>query len=93
MTRHRFDFLSFFFGAIFTLAGVAYALQENPWNFVFDLSLGFRWVGPILLLVVGLALVRPVFRSRPTDPGMAPADPLEPLEEAAMSELPESPLE
>lgn len=93
MTRHRFDFLSFFFGAVFTLAGVAYAVQESPWSFFFDFRLGFRWVVPVLLVVIGLALVRPVFGRTAEAPGVPPPSPLEPLEQAAHEELPESPIE
>jgi len=93
MKRHQFDFLSFFFGAIFTAGGIAFALQENPWNFAFDLSLGFRWVGPVLLLIVGLALVRPVLGRKATSPEGVPADPLEPLHAEALDELAESPLD
>ena len=63
MYKHRFDPISFVFGAGFLLLAAAFVLPADPWNIYFDINLG--WLLPLSVLLVGLALVVPVFRQRP----------------------------
>ena len=61
MHKHTFDPISFIFGAGFLALAAVFALPAEPWNIYFDLNLG--WVLPVAILLVGVALVIPVFRS------------------------------
>ncbi|MFA9431456.1 hypothetical protein [Egicoccus sp. AB-alg2] len=52
METHRFDLLSFVFGALFAAVGVL-GLTEVALITLADL----RWIGPAVLVLLGLALV------------------------------------
>ena len=61
MNKHTFDPVSFIFGAGFLALAAAFVLPADPWNIYFDINLG--WILPLAILLVGVALVVPVFRS------------------------------
>lgn len=61
MNRHRFDPISFVFGALFVAIAAAIALPETPWQFVFG-GISFGWILPAALILVGVALLAPAFR-------------------------------
>lgn len=57
--RHAFDPLSAVFGLLFVVvAGLALAGELRP------LALGGQWIGPVLLIGIGLALVTTIRRDR-----------------------------
>ncbi len=88
MERHRFDPVSFVFGAVFVALAAAVALPGDPWEFVFDgFTLG--WVWPVLLIAVGAALLVPgLRRERRQEETAVPEG-----ERAAHAELPEPPID
>lgn len=63
MKPHQFDPISFVFGVLFVAIAAAVALPETPWEFVFG-GISFGWLLPLLLIVVGVALLAPVFQRR-----------------------------
>ena len=68
MKRHRFDPLSFVFGAIFVLvAGAAFWDQSFRW----DIN---AWVLPAAVLFLGIALLASTLRSGSQDSGVDTAD-------------------
>lgn len=63
MKHHSFDALSFLLGATFTAIGCAFAFGGS------DVDL--RWVGPAVLIGIGLALIGGILQSafrRPSQP-------------------------
>ncbi len=87
MYRHRFDAVSFVFGVAFLALAAMFALPVKPWDIYFGFDLG--WLLPTAVLVVGVALLTPLFR-RSTQPA-PPADSagLDEAHEEALAELEE----
>jgi hypothetical protein len=63
MKRHRFDPISFVFGALFVALAAAVALPGDPWEYLYDgFTLG--WVWPVLIIAIGVALLADGLRGR-----------------------------
>jgi hypothetical protein len=73
--RHRFDALSFIFGLLFVLVALLALtnLVELTW---FDL----RWIGPAVLVGLGLVLVLTAGRGRGDRAADGPTDPSDPTD-------------
>lgn len=67
MERHPLDPVSFVFGLLFTVVGAVFLARDVPLLGLIDL----RWVGPLVVLALGLWLVASVAltRSRDREPG------------------------
>lgn len=65
MTKHRFDLLSFVFGALFATIGVL-GLTDVAVVSLADL----RWLGPGVLVLVGVALVVSAARGEGREPAV-----------------------
>jgi uncharacterized protein YjeT (DUF2065 family) len=91
---HRFDPISFVFGLVFVVAGMVFALTPEPWRFLF-VDLNWGWLGPLVLIGLGVVVMLPLLRRKPAHPGEPPTGE-EPLGDAAMAsarkELPPDPL-
>lgn len=86
MKRHTLDTVSLVFGTIFVLLGAAFVGFTNPWR-VLIVDLNWTWLGPVALLVLGVAIILPLLRRKdddPTHPGAPPPN--------AYEELPPNPL-
>ena len=59
MLRHRFDPLSFAFGVLFLVLGIAPLIDEDV--FTADVA---RWIWPALLVVPGIAILASALRPR-----------------------------
>lgn len=70
MRTNRFDLLSFVFGALFTAVGVIGVSDMAVLDFA-DL----RWIGPGLLVLIGVALVISAARRDDTAEAVAIDDP------------------
>jgi hypothetical protein len=101
MKLHRLDVVSLIFGLAFTALGIFFAVATDPWQ-LFSSGIGLRWMGPALLIVIGAAIVAPLFRRRGdtvAHPGEAPVEPeiagadtdLDETLTAARAELPPEP--
>lgn len=90
MRRHAFDTTSFVAGVVFIATGLVFALAGNPWNLL-AFRIDWRWLGPVALIAIGLAVVLPALRrdTAAPHPGSPPEDP--DLEEAHR-ELPPDPM-
>jgi uncharacterized membrane protein len=63
MYRHRIDPIALVFGAAFLAIALLVGLPEEPWTFIInDLAIGWLW--PVLLIVVGAAVLIPSLRTR-----------------------------
>lgn len=61
MKSHTFDPVSFISGLFITLLGLAFLIPETPLD-ILDAIAGIgSWFWPVLLLVVGIAVLIPVF--------------------------------
>jgi hypothetical protein len=59
MKPHRFDPLSFIAGLIATVIGLAFLIPEDPTDIVGLLDDFGAWFWPVLLVVVGIAIIIP----------------------------------
>lgn len=59
MNQHRFDALSFIFGAIFVVAGLLLLTGGIE-------GLEMRWVGPVVAVLLGLVILFAVRPRRPS---------------------------
>ena len=84
MKTHRFDAISFISGLVITLLGLAFLIPETPVDIVHALTSLGGWFWPAVLMVIGVAILIPVFLSRDTSPGEAEGT--SPLSEGAPSE-------
>ena len=78
MKRHQLDPWSLIGGVVLTGLGLLFLIPAEP----FDLTLGiqnlFGWALPVLVVVIGLALVAPALRRKDTGDELPPApDPFE----------------
>lgn len=61
MKTHRFDAVSFVSGLVSTLLGLAFLVSKTPLDII-DVVTGFgAWFWPTVLLVIGIAILVPVF--------------------------------
>jgi hypothetical protein len=67
MKTHGFDSVSFISGLVITLLGLAFLIPRTP-SALIDAVTGLGgWFWPVLLLVIGLAVLVPVFLPKRTD--------------------------
>jgi hypothetical protein len=59
MKLHRFDPLSFIAGLLATAIGLAFLIPEDPTDIVSLLDDFGAWFWPVLLVVVGIAIIIP----------------------------------
>lgn len=93
MKAHRFDTISFIFGAVFSAIGLVFLVSARPWDLLFD-GIELRWVVPLLVLIAGAMLLVSVLRQESTPAGGTSRDLAEPNEEEiakAEEELSEPP--
>lgn len=79
MKRHRFDPISFVFGAMFLALAAAVALPDDPWAYLFD-GLALGWVWPVVIIAVGVALLTGSMRREPASVPGPEDEPAEPTE-------------
>ena len=64
MKRHQIDIWSFIGGVVLTGLGLLFLIPTNP----FDFTNGFRnlvgWALPVLVVLVGLAMIAPTLKRR-----------------------------
>jgi hypothetical protein len=73
MKPHRFDPLSFIAGLIATVIGLAFLIPADPTNIVDLLDDFGAWFWPVLLVVIGIAIIIPAVTGGRDDEGI-PAD-------------------
>lgn len=64
MKSHRFDPVSFISGVIITLLGLAFLIPQTPVDLIDAVTSLGSWFWPVILLVVGIAVLVPVFARR-----------------------------
>ena len=80
MKRHRLDPWSLIGGVIRTAVGLLFLLPVEPLDFTNGLRNLFGWGLPILVVLIGLALIAPaVRRSQEQRDLPPPPDPFEPI--------------
>lgn len=90
MKAHRFDAISFIFGAVFSAIGLVFLIAGEPWELLFD-GFNLAWVFPLLVLIGGATLLISVVR-RDAVAGPADGDDFDDQAmDEAESELPEQP--
>ena len=73
MKSHRFDAISFISGLVAALVGLVFLVPQTPLDLVDAVTSLGAWFWPVLLLVIGIAILVPVFISRGTeDEDLAP---------------------
>ena len=70
MKSHRFDAISFISGLVATLVGLVFLVPQTPLDLVDAVTSLGAWFWPVLLLVIGIAILVPVFMSRGDDEGV-----------------------
>ena len=60
MERHKFDILSFAFGALYTLIGLVFLIPATAFDLGPVLANSLRWVWPIAIVGIGAAIVVPL---------------------------------
>ena len=81
MKAHRFDAVSFIFGAVFSAIGLVFLIAGEPWQLLFD-GFNLTWVFPLLVLIGGATLLISVVRQDDAPAVNGPAD----LDDLALSE-------
>jgi len=81
MKSHRFDPVSFISGLFITLLGLAFLIPQTPLDIVDAIAGIGSWFWPALLLVVGIAVLVPVFLPK----GEEVLEDLEPLDDEALT--------
>jgi hypothetical protein len=61
MKPHRFDAISFVTGLVITLLGLVFLIPQTPVDIIDALTSLGGWFWPVLLLVIGIAILVPVF--------------------------------
>jgi hypothetical protein len=61
MKSHRFDAISFVSGLVITLLGLIFLIPQTPVDIVDALTSLGSWFWPTILLVIGIAILVPVF--------------------------------
>ncbi|MFZ0625337.1 MAG: hypothetical protein WA726_12665 [Acidimicrobiia bacterium] len=64
MKTHRFDAISFVSGLIITLLGLAFLIPQTPVDVIDALTNLGSWFWPVILMVIGVAVLVPVFLPR-----------------------------
>jgi len=64
MKTHRFDAISFISGLVATVVGLVFLVPQTPVDLIDAVTSLGAWFWPVLLLVVGIAILVPVFMTR-----------------------------
>jgi hypothetical protein len=64
MKSHRFDAISFISGLVTAMVGLVFLVPQTPLDLIDALTSLGAWFWPVLLLVIGLAVLVPVFVTR-----------------------------
>ncbi|HSJ84051.1 MAG TPA: hypothetical protein VLA91_09575 [Acidimicrobiia bacterium] len=67
MKTHRFDAISFISGVVITLLGLAFLIPQTPVDVVEAIASVTGWFWPVLLLVIGGAILLPVLLPKDED--------------------------
>jgi hypothetical protein len=67
MKSHKFDAISFISGAVATALGLAFLIPQTPVGLIDMVTSLGAWFWPAVLVVVGIAILVPVFASQATD--------------------------
>lgn len=67
MKSHRFDPLSFSFGVIYTLIGLLFLIPATPVELVPFITESTRWVWPLVVVGLGIAILVPLVRANGDD--------------------------
>jgi hypothetical protein len=67
MKTHRFDAISFISGVVITLLGLAFLIPQTPVDVVDAIASVTGWFWPVLLLVIGAAILVPVLLPKGED--------------------------
>jgi hypothetical protein len=70
MKSHRFDAISFISGLVAALVGLVFLVPQTPLDLVDAVTSLGAWFWPVLLLVIGIAILVPVFMSRGDEEGV-----------------------
>ncbi|HEX5696566.1 MAG TPA: hypothetical protein VFZ15_09270 [Acidimicrobiia bacterium] len=76
MKTHRFDPVSFISGLVITLLGLAFLIPQTPVDIVDAVTSLGTWFWPAVLLVVGIAILVPVFLPKADDEEESEVEPL-----------------
>jgi hypothetical protein len=64
MKPHRFDAISFISGVVAVVLGLVFLIPQTPVDLIDAVTSLGAWFWPALLVVVGIAILVPVFASR-----------------------------
>jgi hypothetical protein len=64
MKPHRFDAISFISGVVAVVLGLVFLIPQTPVDLIDAITSLGAWFWPALLVVVGIAILVPVFASR-----------------------------
>lgn len=64
MKSHKFDAISFISGVVATALGLAFLIPQTPVGLIDMITSLGAWFWPVVLVVVGIAILVPVFVSR-----------------------------
>jgi hypothetical protein len=67
MKSHKFDAISFISGVVAAALGLAFLIPQTPVGIIEMITSLGAWFWPAVLVVVGIAILVPVFMSRGTD--------------------------
>jgi hypothetical protein len=67
MKSHKFDAISFISGVVATALGLAFLIPQTPVGIIDMITSLGAWFWPVVLVVVGIAILVPVFMSRDTE--------------------------
>jgi hypothetical protein len=74
MKRHSFDAISFFTGVVIALIGLIFLIPNTPAEIIDAITDLGSWFWPVVLLVIGGAIVIPVLVPRRDDDQSPPRD-------------------
>jgi type II secretory pathway component PulF len=64
MKSHKFDAISFISGVVAIALGLAFLIPQTPVGLIDMITSLGAWFWPVVLVVVGIAILVPVFVSR-----------------------------
>jgi hypothetical protein len=64
MKPHKFDAISFISGVVAVVLGLVFLIPQTPVDLIDAITSLGAWFWPALLVVVGIAILVPVFASR-----------------------------
>jgi cytochrome c-type biogenesis protein CcmH/NrfF len=67
MKSHRFDAISFISGVVAVVFGLVFLIPQTPVDLIDAITSLGAWFWPALLVVVGVAILVPVFASRSSE--------------------------